>query len=289
MRYHKICPSCSSDRFILLESFKPENLHLCRECKLVFDTRIPEKETLVNHYKQYSRQDYNSPVTIKRYKELLREFEKFRNHNRILDLGCGVGYFLEVAKEYKWEVYGTEYTKEAIEICKQKGIKMIEGDFNASASDLLEFDIVTSFEVIEHIGEPVTHINEANKVLRKGGLFYLTTPNFNSLNSRLLKSKWNVICFPEHLMYFNPSSLKKILSINGFEVKKILTTGLSPGRLLKSKNQKKMDFSDSSETDEQLRQKIEKNAFWKLFKFLTNQILNLTGLGESLKIYSVKS
>ena len=288
MRYHLICPSCSSDRFILLDSYKQENLHLCKDCKLVFDTRIPDKETLVNHYKQYSRKDYNSPVTITRYKELLEKFEKFRKHNRILDLGCGVGYFLEVAKENNWEVYGTEYTIEAIEICKQKGIKMIEGDFPTSASGLSEFDIVTSFEVIEHIGEPFTHIREAYKVLRKGGLFYLTTPNFNSLNSKILKNKWNVICFPEHLMYFNSSSLKRILNRNGFEVKEILTSGMSPGRLLKSKYQEKMDFTDSSETDEQLRQKIEKKAFWKSLKFLINKVLNLSKWGESLKCYAVK-
>lgn len=289
MRHHNNCPSCASDNFTLLETHKAENLHLCKECKLVFDTRIPDKETLVNHYKQYSRQDYNSPITIKRYRELLKEFEKFRKHNRILDLGCGVGYFLEVAKEYNWEVYGTEYTSEAIEICKRKGISMIESNLNPQVSGIPEFDIVTSFEVIEHIGEPNKHVEEAYNFLRKGGLFYTTTPNFNSLNSRFLKSKWNVICFPEHLMYFNPSSLKRILNKNGFEVKKILTTGLSPGRLLKSKKREEMDFSDSSGTDEQIRDKIEKNVFWKLLKNLTNKILNLTGLGESLKSYAVKS
>jgi 2-polyprenyl-3-methyl-5-hydroxy-6-metoxy-1,4-benzoquinol methylase len=61
---------------------------------------------------------------------------------------------LEVAKRKGWEVYGTEYTDEAVAICAAKGINMIKGKLNPAHYAAESFDIITSFEVIEHINNP---------------------------------------------------------------------------------------------------------------------------------------
>ena len=82
-----------------------------------------------------------------------------------------------------------------------------------------KFDIITSFEVVEHINNPKEEINNYNQILRKGGLFYCTTPNFNSLSRRILKAKWNTICYPEHLSYYTIKTLTKLLKDTNFHLK----------------------------------------------------------------------
>ena len=96
-----------------------------------------------------------------------------------------------------------------IEICRKKGISMHKGVLNTENYEEESFDIITSFEVIEHINNPIPELKNFYKLLRKGGLVYLTTPNFNSLLRYRLKSEYNVICYPEHLSYYTPKTLKK--------------------------------------------------------------------------------
>lgn len=86
----------------------------------VFCSRIPSTEELIKYYEGYGRQDYLSPITVKRYHELLDEFEKYRKTGKILDIGCSIGLFLTEAQKRGWEVHGTEFTDDAIEICKEK-------------------------------------------------------------------------------------------------------------------------------------------------------------------------
>src|SRR5215211_5801758 len=90
----------------------------------VFCSRIPTTPELISHYSGYPRDTYLSPITIKRYNELLDEFEKFRKTGKLLEVGCGSGHFLHEAKKRGWDVYGTEFTDDAIEKCRQYGIKM---------------------------------------------------------------------------------------------------------------------------------------------------------------------
>ena len=194
---HKTCLICKSPRLKILEQYSDSFLCKCQSCSFVFSELIPSEQELKEHYEKYGRNDYLSPITIKRYHELLDDFDSFRKTNKILDVGCGIGYFLEEAKNRGWEVFGTEFTDEAVKICSSKGINMKQGILDPSNYNF-EFDIITSFEVLEHINNPTVEINKFYDLLREGGLVYITTPNFNSLLRYKLKSAYNVICYPEH-------------------------------------------------------------------------------------------
>ncbi len=119
-----------------------------------------------------------SPLTIESYNVLLDEFEKYRKTNKILDVGCGRGFFLTQAKKRGWEVYGTEYSPKAVELCASNGIDMKTGKLSTDLFNIKDFDIITSFEVLEHINNPNEELKHINNLLRKGGLFYCTTPKF---------------------------------------------------------------------------------------------------------------
>ena len=117
------------------------------------------------------------------------------NKQETLDVGCKGGYFLEEANKRGWTVYGTEFTSEAIKICKEKEFKIHEGILNPK-SHKQKFDIITSFEVIEHINNPQEELKNYDLILRDG-FICCTTPNFNSIGRRILKEKWNVISYPD--------------------------------------------------------------------------------------------
>ena len=252
--------------------------------------RIPTEEELDNHYSTYSYASdrYLSDITIKSYNALLNSFERYRENNRILDVGCGRGWFLEEARKRGWAVYGTEYSKKAIEICESKGIRMKEGKLDSTSFDTKEFDVVTSFEVIEHINNPNEELNHINLLLRSGGFFYCTTPNFNSIMRYYLKSDYNIIEYPEHLSYYTKTTLNNAAVRNGFDIVKVLSTGLSITRIKTSKKISSEKLASENSSDELLRQKINKKWYLNLTKHLTNKILTATSLGMTLKGYYVK-
>ena len=176
----------------------------------------------------------------------------------------------------------------AIEICEGKGISMKQGKLDPSNYEPESFDVITSFEVLEHINNPVEEITNFNTLLRNGGLVYLTTPNFNSLLRHRLKERYDVITYPEHLSYYTPSTLKKLLVKHGFCKWKIQTTGISLTRLKTSQGQTSQAFISETSDDEQLRNKIEEKKYLQLAKKMVNGTLTFFGVGDSLKGWFVK-
>lgn len=288
MSKHKHCLVCNSSDLKDLRGYEKHFLINCRNCSFVFAKKIPTNKELELHYEGYGRNDYLSPITIKRYNDILDGFEKYKKTKKLLDVGCGIGYFLEIAIKRGWQVFGTEYTDEAIEICRKKGISMHKGVLNPENYEEESFDIITSFEVIEHINNPIPELKNFYKLLRKGGLVYLTTPNFNSLLRYRLKSEYNVICYPEHLSYYTPKTLKKVFLNTGFQKKKIETTGISLTRLKTSKGSSNEAFISKSSTDEKIRDTIESNKMLQIIKKFVNILLTFSGKGDSLKGYFIK-
>ena len=288
MTSHKHCLVCNSSDLKNLLGYEKHFLIKCSNCSFVFAKKIPTNKELELHYEGYGRNDYLSPITIKRYNDILDGFEKYKKTKKLLDVGCGIGYFLEIAIKRGWQVFGTEYTDEAIEICRKKGISMHKGVLNPENYEEESFDIITSFEVIEHINNPIPELKNFYKLLRKGGLVYLTTPNFNSLLRYRLKSEYNVICYPEHLSYYTPKTLKKVFLNTGFQKKKIETTGISLTRLKTSKGSSNEAFISKSSTDEKIRGTIEANKILQVIKKFVNILLTFSGKGDSLKGYFIK-
>jgi len=287
--FHNKCLVCDTEKIIPLKGYEKYYLVKCENCGFVFTKLIPTQEELDENYGSYERDDYLSPVTVKRYNEILEKFEKYRKTNRILDVGCGMGYFLEIAKDRGWEVYGTEYTDEAIEICKSKEIEVRKGKLTADLFDKESFDVITSFEVIEHINDPVDEIRISRELLRNGGIYYLTTPNFNSLLRYYLKGKYTyVLIIPDHLCYYTPKSLKYVLTKCGFKKKWIRTTGFSISNLKQKNITSASEIINPDSSDEKIRVSMERNVFMKIMKRSANSLLTLLGVGDTIKATFIK-
>jgi 2-polyprenyl-3-methyl-5-hydroxy-6-metoxy-1,4-benzoquinol methylase len=275
---------CSSVKLKPLEGYEKFHLVKCGSCSFVFASAIPTQEELIAHYNTYTRGAGISAITIQRYHDLLDSFEKYRKNGNLLDIGCGDGYFLEVAKQRGWTVYGTEYTDEAVSLCRGKGIIIHQGPLNPD-NYTIQFDVITSFEVIEHINNPQHEISAISKILRVSGLFYFTTPNFNSISRTILKDKWTVISYPEHLSYYSPASMNSFLKRSGFNKISLRSTGFSIERF---RNRRAAVETKQQFSQEAFREKIEGSKFLNFAKSSMNFILSATGKGDTLKGYYTK-
>jgi 2-polyprenyl-3-methyl-5-hydroxy-6-metoxy-1,4-benzoquinol methylase len=289
---HTACLVCQSKNIQPLAGYYTEKgLVKCADCSFVFMERIPSIAELSDHYSAYAyeAEGYLSPITIKSYNLLLDEFEPYRKTGKLLDVGCGRGWFLNEAKKRGWEVYGTEYSDKAIELCQAEGINMKQGAIDSGKFDLASFDVITSFEVIEHINNPHEDLNHISKLLRTGGLFYCTTPNFNSLMRYYLKHEYNVIEYPEHLSYYTKSTLNKVAKMHQLKPVKFLTTGISVTRFKTSKKLSNETLIAEHSSDEVLRRNIESKGYLQLAKKLANGLLTATNTGLTLKGYYLKT
>jgi len=282
------CPLCGSLHTVALPEFEKHHLVRCNKCTLTFSKIDPSTKELMAFYKDYPVRDQLSPVTAKRYDELLERFEPFRRNGRLIDIGCGAGLFLERAAARGWEVHGTEYGALAVAACKARGVRILEGPLDPANYPANFFDMVCSFEVMEHLAHPAEEFARMTTILRPGGLIYVTTPNFNCIGHRLSGSEWNVVNYPEHLTYFTPRTLRRMARSQGLRERWLLTTGMSLVRFRTKRNLDREVKANAMAEQEALRVRLETDWHMKLAKRLIDGLLNLFGIGDSMKAAFVK-
>ncbi|MBA3666271.1 MAG: class I SAM-dependent methyltransferase [Sphingomonas sp.] len=134
---------------------------------------------------------------------------------KVLDIGCGNGAFLSLAKGAGWQVAGVDPDPVARQLAQEKVIEVRE-----SVTDWLDqaesFDFITLSHVIEHVHDPILLLQEAYDLLRPGGGLYIDTPNIDAIGHELYGTNWRGLETPRHLILFNRRSLRSILEQAGF-------------------------------------------------------------------------
>lgn len=287
---HQRCPLCNSKKIAGLSEYDRAFLNKCNTCNFIFSKAIPSNEELEEYYSsEYELTEFFSPITAKRYEEILDRFEHLKKTKNLLDVGTGSAFFAEIAIKRGWNVYGTELTDQTIQAAEQKGIKMSKGKLEDIQFESDFFDLVICIEVIEHVSYPVSFVNEVQRTLRSGGAVYISTPNFDSYLRRKLKGQYDVIGYPNHLSYFTSKTLKSLFTKHGFAKKSLVTNGISRTRLKTSTGQSNQAFVSETSDDEILRHRIEKKWHLRVLKKAANSILNLFNLGDSIKATFIKN
>lgn len=298
MQHHQTCPACGGIEFSPCQQVQPENLQRCTSCHLVFEWRKPSDAELEAHYQNYSYSGLRScpPATRASFREVLKSFEPWRGECRLLDIGCGQGDFLIEANISKWRTSGVEFSKAAVALCQERKLHVLMAPSALEAFRGQRFDVVTAFEVLEHLRSPGDIFKDAFELLRSGGLFYLTTPNFNSILRYLEGDKFESVSFPDHLSLFTPKSLHALAVRHGFSVATLRTTGLDPWRLKKFFQLAGKTFSSPSSSQHftaASRSSLREAAFTSrrvaLAKATVNSFVNVLGAGDTLKARLVKS
>lgn len=140
---------------------------------------------------------------------------------RLLELGCGTGVFLDVARQRGWDVRGVEVSAYAAEVARRRGLEVVVARAeDSSAWPEGRFDCVALWDVIEHLHEPHVALRAALAALRPGGVLALSTGDLSSLVARWSGAAWHLFNLPEHLFFFTPTSLRRlILSAGGRDVR----------------------------------------------------------------------
>ena len=287
------CRLCLSRERALV--FVKEGLPIvrCGGCGVVFADRSFSDEEQRGHYTYYGRKkDDPSAVsfTQNRYETLLNAFSSYYLKGRLLEVGCGRGYFLEVARAKGWQPVGTELSAEACDRVRSKGFEVILGQVSDLSLTPETFDVVVLLEVVEHMEKPLQEMRELFHLLRPGGLLYVTTPNFDSLTRRMLNGQWRIIQ-PQHRFYFTGSTLHGLLRKVGFERRALFSKNLSVGdwRLYGSRRRSSSAKTESPKSvDEAFRQKAAKRRDLQLLQFGANLFFRYFHCGDTLEAYYKK-
>lgn len=140
---------------------------------------------------------------------------------KVLEIGCGPGFMLNVLKKKGWIVKGLERTESVAAFGREK----LELDVTSQdVSDLPEcpdYDLIILFNVLEHLKDPLSVLEESSKRLAPNGKIIISVPNFRSLQARLAGPVWLHLDPPRHLFHFTPQSLELLLKKVGFKTESI--------------------------------------------------------------------
>lgn len=171
-------------------------------------TQVPDR------YIQITKQQHDLWA---RRLQLIKRFQQPGMGNRILDIGCGTGAFLDIAMKQGWDAYGTEISPTAIEFAAEKiGINRLSTDLFSIDESANSFDVVCMWAMIEHVANPIAYIKKAYTLLKPNGILTLATVNTNSWNHQMFNKRWRYFIPPEHLVYFNTQNIQIFLTQNNF-------------------------------------------------------------------------
>ncbi len=195
----------------------------CKNCGLKYvNPRLMDDE-IVNAYSEGSDELFVSQVRGREltFSKALKKIEKYSSKGNILDIGTAGGSFLKVAKDKGWEVHGVEPNKWLCEWGKKNyGINIKQGTIFDNDFKKESFDVVTLWDVLEHVTDPKKTLEESNKLLKQEGLLVVNYPDIGSLVSRLMGKRW-IFLLSVHLYYFDKKTIRKMLEKTGFEVIKM--------------------------------------------------------------------
>jgi 2-polyprenyl-3-methyl-5-hydroxy-6-metoxy-1,4-benzoquinol methylase len=276
-------------------------LFCCGQCQTIYLGGYSESfdEDLYAYYARYhglEKEDVYDPLTRKRYLALLDLFSAHGCGRAVLDVGCGKGDFVDAALNAGWDVEGIELSQPAVNIAQGFCLPVSNLDFFSDKIKNASRDLVTMFEVIEHVPNPGEFFSRAEEIVKPGGLVYLTTPNFNSLDRRVLSAGSDAI-HREHLTYFTPKTLinavrkRTNLDVVHLETRNVSTQlirairgSLRLGRLAVAGECSVSNPNSTGAKPNNIRKNIENSIILSLLKRMANMTLNVTSLGSTIVI-----
>ena len=207
----------------------------CPQCGLVYVKNPPVDETLKDLYGEEFFSTGQQSISVNGgavdfvegarndaiFKNAMRRFEelkKYKAGGNLLDIGCGKGIFLKVAEAH-FEGTGIDISEYAAKYGNEVlGVNIINGDLLDLEFSEEHFDVVTMWDFIVHVRNPIAYVQKANILLKKGGILTVTTGDFGSLVAKIFGRNWPLMLPYMHLFYFSQRTITEMLEKSGFEV-----------------------------------------------------------------------
>jgi 2-polyprenyl-3-methyl-5-hydroxy-6-metoxy-1,4-benzoquinol methylase len=223
------CPLCESNDYKKKYTVNNWAIVKCDNCSFVYVNPRLNKKELFNIYNSsyfdntvfgYSHYDESKDLRKKNFRKWIDDATGFFNkneHTEALDIGCATGYCLEIFKEHGWKANGIELDKSIANKLNKKGYSV----YNTSLLDTTfntKFSIITLFDVVEHLTEIKENFLKLHNILTDDGIIIMITPDYQSLQRKVLGEKWFQFKPIEHINYFDLKSLQKVAAETGFEI-----------------------------------------------------------------------
>jgi 2-polyprenyl-3-methyl-5-hydroxy-6-metoxy-1,4-benzoquinol methylase len=227
------CYLCGRDDPRVMFRQEPYRVVRCQGCGLVYTLpRLAPDQLAAMYQTAYWRSDQAKEFGYTDYladRELYLATYRMRREvitrrkpapGRVLDVGSAAGYFLAVMKEVGWECHGVELSAAMAETSRTLfGLTQVQSGslLDANFRDGT-FDVVTFWDVIEHLEDPLPHLERARALLKEDGLLVIETQNVESLFARAMGRRWQHYKMAEHLYHFAPRTVAALLDRAGFAI-----------------------------------------------------------------------
>ena len=243
------CSLCGSDEAQFLFARGSSNIVRCKKCGLVYHNprKSEDKELALYRSSRISQKEVDR-IRNARLKIFEETLAKIENHKRgkLLDIGCGFGDFLKIVRDKGWEGYGVELSREAVDFATNRlKLNVFEGTLKEAHFPDEFFEVVTLFNVLDHLCNPLEGLYEIERVLKRSGTIFIRTPNvtFHLLSRHIYQITQSVykrvkgfaqkVDFKEptifHLYGFSANTLREMLRKTGFKEIHIANSILSSG------------------------------------------------------------
>lgn len=228
------CPSCLKDQCNRLFTKNGCQIRACRACGTWFVANPPGPDRLREIYREgyfterlaqhasgslAAAARRAAVVNARRRLPLIRRFAP--RGRRLLDVGCGTGVFLSVARE-EYDCCGVDVSPEAVATVRDElGIEAHAGDLRTLGLTERTFDVVTLFDVVEHVPNPAGLLETVRGIVAPRGIALMTTGDVDSLICRLAGRSWHLMTPPEHLTFFSRAGLTQMVERTGLCVEHV--------------------------------------------------------------------
>jgi 2-polyprenyl-3-methyl-5-hydroxy-6-metoxy-1,4-benzoquinol methylase len=227
-----ICDAASDSTFFSKDGYE---LVRCRTCQLVRVVNPPSRDELEHFYSFESGYGIEMPRGVGS-QAWLRGLAAYhlsliaaQRSGRLLDVGCGAGYFVAEARKGGWDAEGIDLNAGAVTVARERdGLRVQQGRIEDLDLPPESFDAVTLWDSLEHMEDPRATLVTARRLLRAGGMLAVSTPNIDGLYPRLsypvgrATGYWTHPEPPAHLFQFSTSTLTRLLGRTGFEVERVV-------------------------------------------------------------------
>ena len=194
----------------------------CQQCGLVYTDPRPDGHDIVETYQAvedllYLEEREGRVLTFERHLKPLERLTGPPNGRPLLDVGCYAGVFVEIAARHGWDAWGVEPSRWAVEQAQARELHVVQGTLETADLPEATFDVVTMWDVIEHVTDPLGTLQRVHQLLKPGGLLVVHTIDIDSLFARLMGSRWPWL-MEMHIYYFSRRTLQTMLERCGFQV-----------------------------------------------------------------------
>lgn len=235
--HYNNCPVCGSNKINPLLTVKDHSVSKeefiiwqCSNCSLRFTQDVPDEESIGKYYQS---SDYISHTNTD--KGLINKiYQRVRKHTlnqkadliigetvkqgKILDVGAGIGAFLNTMKEKGWETIGIEPDEGA----RQQAKNLFHLDLNETSVlqqlPANSFDAVALWHVLEHVHQLHSYVERLKELLKANGKIFIAVPNYESADSSIYKLYWAAYDVPRHLYHFTPKAIEILMQQHGLKI-----------------------------------------------------------------------